>query len=180
MCKARTHRGFAVSIPEFVEDKTAIKYVSVGGFRETAIKLANRIPVLDSAAAQLDLIELAVQTFKVTEFSFKAQIDGRVKSTEDVVMFVRSTLEYIVSGERTLPAMLWYPMLEYAPENYALIPDTLRREVTKLYSDLLDLSPADLIRRWVAQPGGMEDLAITLDLIFSEPGSDEEQPVMYL
>lgn len=176
MCNLRTHRGFAVAKPESVKDDD-VKYVVVGGFRDVAVKLANSPNALISADEQLPLIKEAIRAMKATKFSLKDQIESPMGSTPEIINFVESTLDYLTNGVRRLPIILWADLLDHLPESFTEVPSVRRRELYQQYQDLLDMPIHELVRLWVSQPGGIHDLALTMDLVFSDKDGDVK-PVM--
>jgi len=176
MCKLRTHRGFAVAKPESIKEDD-VKYVTVGGFDDLAVKLANSQRPVIPASEQLEVIKTAIEVIKMTCFSFKKQIDGDVHSTPEVVNFVESTCEFISTGFRRLPVYRWGDLLDHLPENYAEVPKSRSRELLGKYGDVLDL-PLDLMMsRWLSHPGGFQDMVMTMHLVFSEKNNDQFQSV---
>lgn len=111
------------------------------------------------------VIQLAVKLISGGSNWFIA-VDEDRRVQEYNYEFILDTVRFIATGRRRTSIYSW-PLLISSPEENVLAKE--HGEVRKLFKELaLTTSHTTLIQKWCEQPGGIDDLMFSLNIIFGD------------
>lgn len=114
------------------------------------------------------VIDLALRVFDRKEgFSFIDQ-DANTHLSGFNYKFLLDTLKYIATGRRSMDVQMWGDLMEQS----STVPTHVVEGRSAIYKRIaeykLDLTPSSLIQKWLSHKDGLEDLIVTMHLMFGD------------
>lgn len=111
------------------------------------------------------IIQLATKLISGKNNWFIA-LDSDTRIQEYNYEFILDTVRFIATGKRRISIYSW-PLLISHPEDNVLKGE--HSEIRKLFKELaLSTSHTVLIQKWCQQPGGIDDLMFSLNILFGD------------
>lgn len=109
-------------------------------------------------------------------FDFLGQ-DKNPRAVDYNYEFIVDTLRYIATGKRKFNTHLWLEMMTQLPEANSF--DVRHRNtIQKTFEEAgLSTNPVELVQKWCAHKGGIEDMICSMHLLFGEREVKSERPL---
>lgn len=114
------------------------------------------------------VIDLALRVFDRTKgFSFVEQ-DRNNHLVGFNYKFLLDTLRFIATGRRSMDIQMWGDLMEQSPTTTPHTVEGRSAILNRIAEYRLNMEPTALIQKWLEQKGGIEDLIVTMHLMFGD------------
>jgi hypothetical protein len=117
------------------------------------------------------MLKIALKAFGTDNFLDWVYAHLKAPSTGELqIDFLRDTLKFIQTGQRTLNVFTWLSMLSKMEvvANKTADDGSMNYFFVNENGHARNISVIDVIQRWCSQPGGFADLGTTLHILFGE------------
>lgn len=119
-----------------------------------------------------DLYAIAVNAFGTTSFYDWLHMQTQNPYfTTDHRDFLNETLEFIFGSERKISMGSWRMVIHLHLNETGAVTKDYRYQQFFIAQDKSDQAVTSVVRRWLARPGGAQDLLATLHILFGEVNS---------